>query len=223
MTTPALTHQHALPHPRAVSEETVNQFTHGLGLFLAIIGATWLNFSAAQTGDIWRIWAAAIYSTTLVALYAASTLSHSFLFRPRPRHFFRMIDQVCIFLLIAGTYTPFGLVYLRDGWTWGLTIAIWSLALFGSVFRVFFSYLRSLHSTAYVLLGWLPVTAVGSVLERVPHAALLWLLVGGLVYTIGTLFLARDQKYPYFHGVWHLLVVTASACHFWAIANYIIC
>jgi hemolysin III len=206
-------------HHRAVAEELANQITHGSGLLLAAIGAAALLWAASETHDAWRIRAATIYSVSLVALYAASTLSHSFLFRPRLRHFFRMVDQVCIFGLIAGTFTPFGLIFLRNGWTWWLTVAIWSLALAGAIFKVCFSYSRTVSSSFYVLLGWLPLMAMSEAVARIPAAALLWVLFGGLLYTVGTLFLARDH-YRYFHAVWHLLVVAASACHYWAIFAY---
>jgi hemolysin III len=208
-------------HRRAIEEELINQITHGSGFLLAAIGAVVLLVAAGETHDAWRIGAAAIYSVTLVALYAASTLSHSFLLRPRPRHFFRMVDQVCIFMLIAGTFTPFGLIFLRDGWTWWLTVAIWSLAVVGAVFKVCFSYSRSVGSSFFVMLGWMPLMAMSEALARIPAAALFWVLFGGLLYTVGTLFLARDH-FRYFHAVWHLLVMAASACHYWAIFAYAI-
>lgn len=206
-------------HHRAVSEEFANQLTHGSGLLLAAIGAIVMMYVASETHDTWRIAAATIYSTTLVALYAASTLSHSFLFRPRLRHFFRMVDQVCIFFLIAGTFTPFGLIFLRTGWTWWLTIAIWGLALAGALFRACFSYKQSMNSLVFVLLGWLPLMGITEAMTHIPSAALFWVLVGGMLYTAGTLFLARDH-HRYFHAVWHLLVIAASACHYWAIFAY---
>ena len=205
---------------RFVAEEAVNQITHAIGLLLAIGGAAALAWVAAKSDDIWRVRAAAIYGTTLVALYAASTLSHSFLSRPRLRHFFRTVDQVCIFFLIAGTYTPFGLIYLRDGWTWNLTLAIWALALLGAFVKIFYSYLRTLNLSTYVLLGWLPLTTVGEACARIPGPALLLVLGGGILYTAGTWFLAQDGKIPFVHGIWHLMVVAASACHFWAIFAY---
>lgn len=208
-------------HHRAVSEELANQITHGSGLLLATIGAIALMYAAYATHDDWRIRAATIYSVTLVALYAASTLSHSFLFRPRLRHFFRMVDQVCIFFLIAGTFTPFGIIYLRTGWTWWLTVAIWGFALAGALFRACFHYSQSVHSTVFVLLGWLPLLGVTEAMARIPSGALYWIVVGGMLYTAGTQFLARDH-HRYFHAVWHLLVIAASACHYWAIFAYAI-
>lgn len=219
MATASLIGRGPADHHRAVTEELANQITHGTGLLLATIGAVALMYAAYETHDDWRIGAATIYSVTLVALYAASTLSHSFLFRPRLRHFFRMVDQVCIFFLIAGSFTPFGLIFLRTGWTWWLTVGIWSLAVVGALFKVCFHYSQSVHSMVFVLLGWLPLMGAAEAISRIPGAALLWVLMGGMLYMAGTLFLARDH-HRYFHAVWHLLVIAASACHYWAIFAY---
>jgi hemolysin III len=228
MSMAAVSHSEASTPPVAetekpwYAEEWLNQITHGFGLVLSVLGAISLGVVAAQTQEVWRVRGVVIYGTTLVALYAASTLSHSFVLRPRLRHFFRMLDQVCIFFLIAGTYTPISLVYLREGWTGWIVVALWTMALAGALFRICFSYLESISSMVYVVLAWLPVMALPKILGRVPNEVLIWVLAGGLLYMAGTAFLARDQQYRYFHAVWHLFVVAAGACHYFAIYRLVV-
>jgi hemolysin III len=207
-------------HPRRrliIAEETANLLTHGAGLLLATVGSVLLWHLAETRGDYWHRLGCGIYSVTLVTLYAASTLSHSF-YRPAVRHFFRMLDQVCIFLLIAGTYTPFALDYFRDGWSSLLLVAIWLLALAGVFFKVFFSRLHNVATSFYILLGWFPALFAKPILERVPADVLAWGVAGGVMYTLGTLFLSRDHR-PYWHAIWHLFVIAGSACHYIAVVS----
>ncbi len=210
-----------VPCPLSRTEETANQITHGLGLTLAVAGTAVLLRQTARFGDARQIIGVSVYGATLIALYAASTLSHSFE-RPRLRHFFRTVDQVCIFLLIAGTFTPISLSYMRGPWGWALFVAMWTLALAGIFFKIFFTRLHNVTVAAYVLLGWLPVTAIKPILEAVPHAALLWMAAGGIFYTLGTWFLMRDERVPHFHAVWHLFVIAGSACHYYAVMRYVV-
>jgi hemolysin III len=206
-------------HPRRtliIAEETANLLTHGLALLLSIYGTVLLWQVAGARGDFWQKVGCGVYGATLVSLYAASTLSHSF-YRPWVRHFFRMLDQVCIFLLIAGTYTPFALAYFRGGWWLLLLGAIWLCALVGIFFKVFFSRLENVATGAYILMAWLPALAARPIIEHVPSPVLLWIVAGGVMYTLGTLFLYMDQRNPYFHAVWHLFVMGGSACHYGAV------
>jgi len=205
----------------AVREERINFLTHATGLALSAVGSTLLIFVARLYGDVWQVLGCTIYGATLVALYAASTLSHSFE-RPELRHFFRMLDQVCIFLLIAGTYTPFALAFLRDGWYWILLLAMWGVAAVGICFKLFYSRFSNVATVFYVLMGWLPVLAARPIAGRIPRLALWWLLAGGILYTIGTWFLERDKRSPYFHGVWHVFVIAASACHYIAVVFFVV-
>ncbi len=205
----------------AIAEETANQLTHGVGLLLSLVGAVVLIESARRQCDPLQFVGCCVYAVSLVALYAASTLSHSFR-SPALRHFFRMLDQVCIFLLIAGTFTPFALSYFRHGWLWGLTLAMWGLTCLGIFFKVCFSRLRNVATGAYVLLGWIPMIAVRELTRFVPVGCLLLIFAGGLLYTAGTLFLARDERVPYFHAVWHIFVVSASICHYCAVMVYLV-
>ena len=206
--------------PRKYSEETVNQITHGAGFLLSLIGGFVLCRFVWLHDDAWQIVGCTIYSASLVALYAASTLSHSFE-RESARHFWRITDQICIFLLIAGTYTPFGLRYMREPIYQVLLAVIWLMALLGIYFKIFHAKRQNVATAAYVILGWLPILAIRPILERLPLPAFGWILAGGLLYTVGTFFLTHDDKVPYFHGLWHLLVISASICHYIAILFYV--
>ncbi len=206
------------PLPRA--EELANRLTHALGLALSIAGTVALLRRTALYGDALQIVGVSVYGVTLMALYAASTLSHSFE-RPRIRHFFRTMDQACIFLLIAGTFTPISLTFLRQGWWWALFISMWGLALVGIFCKIFFTRLHNVTVSAYVLLGWMPVIAIKPIVAVMPTVALVWIVLGGVLYTIGTLFLSRDEKVPYFHAIWHVFVIAASACHYIAVMQLV--
>jgi hemolysin III len=202
-------------------EETANSVTHGAGLALSIAASAVLMQKASQTQNTWTLAGCGIYALTMVAVYAASTLSHVFR-APEPRRFFRILDQACIYLLIAGTYTPFGLTYLRGGWWWLLLSAMWFVALLGVLSKTWLRHrIDASLPWTYVLLGWLPTTAAWPIMETVPGGALCWMLVGGVLYTVGTIFLTLDSRVRYFHSVWHVLVIAASAAHFWAIFHYV--
>jgi len=204
-----------------LSEETANQLTHGAGLLLSIVGAAILLNSARQHSDPLQFVGCCIYAGSLVALYAASTLSHTFR-TPPMRTFFRMLDQVCIFLLITGTFTPFALSYFRHGWLWGLTLVMWGLTCLGIFFKVCFRRSRNVSVGAYLLLAWIPVVALHEFVHMMPAGALLLIFLGGMLYMLGTAFLMLDEKYPYFHAVWHVLVISASVCHYCAVILYVV-
>jgi hemolysin III len=210
-----------LPAPLPKPEEIANCITHALGCVLSIAGTVVLTRAMAQYGDTVQIVGVSVYGATLVALYAASTLSHSFE-QPQLRHFFRTVDQVCIFLLIAGTYTPVALTYLREGWWWTLFITVWGCAIAGIFFKLFFTRLQNVSVSAYVLLGWLPVVGIKPIIETMPVPAMLWFAAGGLCYTIGVVFLLRDDRVPFFHATWHVLVIAGSACHYYAVLTYMV-
>jgi hemolysin III len=204
-----------------IKEETLNAWTHGLGTLLSLGGLVALLILSGRHGDTWYIISAGIYGATLVLLFASSTLYHS-MRNPRPKHVFRIMDHVSIFLLIAGTYTPIALVSLRGTWGWSLFGVIWGLALCGIVFQVFFvNRFRVLRTLIYLLMGWLVVIALKPLLAQVPGPGLIWLLLGGLSYTIGAGFYLR-KKLPFQHAVWHLFVLAGSACHYFAILFYVL-
>jgi hemolysin III len=204
-----------------LTEETANQLTHGAGLLLSIVGAAILLNSARQHSDPLQFVGCCIYAGSLVALYAASTLSHTFR-TPPMRTFFRMLDQVCIFLLITGTFTAFALSYFRHGWLWGLTLVMWGLTCLGIFFKVCFRRSRNVSVGAYLLLAWIPIVALHEIVHVMPAPALLLIFLGGMLYMLGTLFLMLDEKYPYFHAVWHVLVMSASVCHYCAVILYVV-
>jgi hemolysin III len=200
--------------------EIANSITHGLGLVFSVLAGIVLLI-AVRHADFWRLAACAIYSATMIAVYVASACSHIFS-RPRARQFFRMLDQGCIYLFIAGSFTPVVAAYLRDGWWLMLLAAMWLVALVG-----FFSKIVLVHrienvSTAIpVILGWMPLLGGRAMLDAIPAGLVWWMLAGGLCYTLGTLFLISDHRHRYLHAVWHLWVIAGTACQFWAIYHYV--
>jgi hemolysin III len=204
-----------------VKEETINAVTHGAGAVLGAAGLAVLVVLAALRGDARHVVSCAIYGATLVLLFTSSTLYHSFR-GPRVKHVFRVIDHSSIYLLIAGTYTPFLLVSLRGAWGWSLFGVVWGLALAGIAFQIFFvDRFRLAQTLIYLGMGWLVVLATRPLLQRVPLGGLLWLLAGGLSYTLGAVFYLW-RRLPYHHGIWHLFVLAGSVCHYFAILLYVI-
>ena len=204
-----------------LKEETINAATHGLGALLSLGGLAALLALAARRGGAWRIVSCSIYGSMLVLLFASSTLYHCFR-GPRVKHVFRVIDHSSIYLLIAGTYTPFLLISLRGSWGWSLFAVIWGLALAGIVFQIFFvSRFRLAQTLIYLAMGWLAVVAVKPLFAHVPRPGLLWLLAGGLFYSLGAVFYLR-KTLPYHHAIWHLFVLSGSICHYFAILFYVL-
>ena len=198
------------------AEEFVNSLTHGAGLALSIAGFVVLLVLAAMRGSAWRIVSCAVYGSTLVCLYTASTLYHSTRSR-RLKRVLKICDHSAIYLLIAGTYTPFLLVNLRGSWGWSLFAVIWGLAMAGILFKVWFVEHFPIVSTAvYLLMGWLALVAVKPMFLSVPHSGLLWLLAGGVLYTVGVVFYSW-KKVPYNHAIWHGFVIAGSTCHYFAV------
>ncbi len=210
-----------IPSPLPEPVELANRLTHGFGLALAIVGTAALVDATARYGDALQVVGVSVYGATLIAVYAASTLSHTFE-RPRLRHLFRTIDQVCIFLLIAGTFTPISLTFFRHGWWWALFISMWAVALFGIVAKIFYTKLHNVAVSAYVMNGWLPILAIKPIVQSTPAGALWWMLAGGLFYTAGVVFLMRDERVPIFHAVWHIFVILGSACHYYAMYGFVV-
>lgn len=207
--------QYSLP------EEIANSITHGIGTGLSAAGLTLLVVLSVMHGDVWRIVSCSIYGVTAVLLYLTSTLYHSFQ-HPRVKHVFKILDHSAIYLFIAGTYTPFTLVSLRGAWGWTLFGLIWSLALLGVFFKLFFVYRFKVGSTiSYILMGWLCVIAAKELLAKVPAGGLLLMAAGGLLYTAGIPFYAC-KKIPYNHAIWHCFVLAASICHYFAIYFYVL-
>jgi hemolysin III len=206
--------------PQTLGEEIANSVTHGVGLLLSVAALAFLVVAAASTRDPWRVTAASVYGATLVLLYATSTLYHALPGR-RVKAVFQRLDHAAIYLLIAGTYTPFVLGPLRGGWGWSLFGIVWALAVLGIVLKsVFGIRLAMLSTVVYIVMGWLVVIAAGPLAARVPAAGVHWLVVGGVLYTFGVIFFAWDQRVRYSHAVWHLFVLAGSAAHFLAVLQY---
>ena len=207
--------------PWTVGEEVAHSVTHGIGLLGAVAGLVLLLVLAAATRDPWRITACAIYASTLVLLYGTSTLYHA-LSATRARDVFRVLDHSAIFLLIAGTYTPFALVSLRGPWGWTLLAIVWSLALAGVTMKAVFGARWPIISTAlYIAMGWVVIIAVKPLVAHVPPAGIAWLVAGGLAYTGGVVFYAWT-KLRYSHAIWHLFVLAGSVCHYIAVVLYVV-
>ena len=194
--------------------------THLMGTALAAAGATVLVVLAARQGDPWKIVSFSIYGAMLFALYTLSTLYHST--RGKVKNVFRKLDHCSIYLLIAGTYTPFTLVTLRGAWGWSLFGVIWGLAALGIAQEAWLGKgARILSLVMYVLMGWLGVIAVKPLLAALTPAGFAWLAAGGLLYTGGTIFYALDEKLRHGHGIWHLFVLAGSVSHYLAILLYV--
>ncbi len=206
---------------RALSEELANTLTHGLGLLLSLVGVPGLIVMAARYGDAWHIVSCSVYGTALILLYAASTIYHA-VQSPRWKEILRVVDHACIYLLIAGTYTPFTLVLMRGGWGWTLFGLVWGFAVIGICFKLLWTGRFEVISTVtYVLMGWLALIAVYPIVTEFPLGCILWILAGGSSYTIGVIFYALDEK-PYMHAIWHLFVLAGSACHYVAVMESVL-
>ena len=203
----------------SVGEEVAHALTHGLGLVASVGGLFTLVAAAWLRGDTWHIVGCSIFGATLVLLYAASTLYHGSR-NPRVKRFFRQLDHAAIFLLIAGTYTPFTLVSLRGGWGWTLLAIVWGLAALGIILEIA-GHTRRISVALHLAMGWL-ILIVAEPLARALHPdGLLLLAFGGLAYTLGVVFYAW-RRLPYNHAVWHLFVMAGSACHFACVLGYVI-
>ena len=202
-------------------EELANAVTHGIGALAALAAGATLITLASLHGDGWRLAAAIVFGASLLLLYVASTLYHCAR-QPHTKARLKVFDHCAIYLLIAGTYTPFTLVTLRDGVGWWLFAAIWALAAFGIVFKLYFTGRFKLLSTLlYVAMGWLALVAIQPLLQAPDAWSLGWLLAGGIAYTLGTVFYHRPSL-RYSHAIWHLFVIAGSVCHFVAVLSQIV-
>jgi len=200
--------------------ERFNAITHLVGSVLALAGASVVITLAAQRGGATRITAVAIYGAMLFILYLSSTLYHSF--RGPAKKVFHVFDHCSIYLLIAGTYTPFTLITLRGKWGWSIFGVIWALAILGVLKDAFFhGRYRVASVVLYILMGWIVVVAFTPLKLALPSAAITWLFAGGLAYTFGVVFFAMSKKVAYTHGIWHLFVIAGSVCHYIAVARYV--
>lgn len=205
----------------SLSEEMANSATHGIGMILATGGLGVMAVLAAIRGDALHITSAAVFGATLIILYTISTLYHS-IHRPKAKAFLQVFDHAAIFLLIAGTYTPFTLVSLRGSWGWSLFGVVWGLAIIGILLEVFLSRKwRFLSIILYVAMGWLVIVAINPLLAAISSGGFILLLAGGLFYTIGILFYVWSSL-PYHHAIWHIFVLTGSVLHYFSVLFYVI-
>jgi hemolysin III len=205
----------------SIGEEIGNSVTHGLGLIASIAAVPFLLLKARSSNDDAAMTGAVIYGLTLILLYATSTVYHA-LPVSKGKQIFRVLDHSAIYLLIAGTYTPFALGPLRGPWGTGLLVVIWTLALVGIASKVIGGFkLPHLSTALYLLMGWLIVVAIKPLVENVPREGLMWLAAGGLAYTGGVVFYSM-KRVRYSHMIWHLCVAAGSVCHFIAVLSYAI-
>lgn len=197
-----------------------NAITHGVGAAFAVAGAIYL-IAASTRGCAWVVVSCSLYATTLVLVYVCSTLYHS-LVRTRARHVFHVLDHSSIYLLIAGTYTPFTLVSMRGTAGWTLFGIVWSLAVAGVVFKsVAVGRFPAASATVYLLMGWCIVFAIRPLRHAISWHGILWIGAGGLAYTLGILFFAYDRL-RYFHALWHIFVLAGSVAHYFAVLFYVV-
>lgn len=202
-------------------EELANRLTHGVAALLSMIGLVFMLVSAGHSGDPYRIVSAAVFCGMLSLFYVVSTLYHSFR-NQKVRYVFRILDHAGIFLVIAGSYTPFLLVSLRDGHGWILFWVVWVLALSGVIFKSFMTHrLSFLSPIFYIVLGWIIVVDLEGLLTMVPHGGVTLLVAGGLFYTVGVIFYAID-RIPYNHAIWHVFVIAGSICHYFSVLFYVL-
>ena len=205
---------------RFVTEEMANQWTHGAGFVLSVPAGWWLVRSTLDKHNDWLTLGCAIFAVTLSLLYAASTLSHS-VHRGVWRHRFRTLDQVCIFLLIAGNFTPFAMTFLRDGW-WSLPLAaMWLFAAVGIVAKLFFTKLHAVAPSFYFLMGCAPILLLPQFFRCLGSAGVAWIIAGGVAFSAGTWFFVNDER-RFHHAIWHVFTMLGSACHYLVALNYIV-
>ena len=196
-----------------LSEERANQLTHGVGFALSLAGAFSFLWTVTFHASSPQWLGSLIYCISLVALYASSTLSHSFEDAER-RTFYRMLDQVCIFLVIPGSFTPFALMHLEGLFRWSILVLMWTLAIVGSVIRIV-QREKTLALWLYIPLGWLPALAFAEIAAVGGTLGLAIVILSSLCFMIGFWFLINDHRHSYYHAIWHILVICGSACHFW--------
>jgi len=204
-----------------LAEEFVHAVSHGAGVILSIAGLSWMLYLSIGTADPWRIVASVVYGVSLISLFLASTLYHSLHASPH-KHVFKLLDHCAIYLLIAGTYTPFQLVAMRTDTGWWLFGAIWSLATAGILTKLWFRHRYPRLSLAgYLLMGWLVVIAAPQIVDAIGTNGIAWLVAGGLSYTVGTVFYMA-KRMSYSHAIWHFFVLAGGVCHFLAVIWYVL-
>jgi hemolysin III len=203
------------------AEELVHAITHGIGVILSIVGLSWMLYVSINVADPWRIVASSIYGTTLIALFLASTMYHA-MYASRHRETFKLIDHCAIYLLIAGTYTPFLLVAMRSDTGWWIFGTIWALATAGIVKKLWFRHrFPKIALASYLAMGWLIVVAAPQMVEAIGPNGMAWLIAGGVAYSAGAIFYVVD-RIPFNHAIWHVFVLVGGICHFFGVALHVL-
>ncbi|MGI9237009.1 MAG: PAQR family membrane homeostasis protein TrhA [Woeseiaceae bacterium] len=204
-----------------VLEEILHSSTHAIGILLSIVGLSWMLYLSIAAADPWRIVASSIYGVTLIALFLASTIYHA-MYASRHRELFKLLDHCAIYLLIAGTYTPFLLVAMRTNTGWWLFGTIWALATAGILKKLWFrDRFPRIALASYLVMGWLAVVAAPQMAEAIGPNGMAWLLAGGLCYSVGAVFYVLDDM-PFNHTVWHVFVLGGGVCHFLSIVWHVL-
>jgi hemolysin III len=209
-------------HPddrRTVADEWANALTHGVGLMASLVGLPFLILTWQARGDALSVIGASVFGASLIAVYATSTFYHA-VPHPRAKRILQLLDHIAIYLLIAGTYTPFTLGVLRGTWGWTLFGIVWTLAALGILFKLLFrTRFKRASTILYLAMGWVAIIAVKPMVTALPTAGFVLLLSGGLLYSAGTYFYMRDHR-RFHHATWHCFVLGGSACHFVAVLQY---
>lgn len=213
--------ENSASHEYSITEEVVHAVSHGVGVILSIAGLSWMLYLSIGAADPWRIVASSIYGATLIALFLASTVYHS-MFASRHRHIFKLLDHCAIYLLIAGTYTPFLLVAMRTDTGWWLFGTIWALATAGIVKKL---WLRNrfprVALASYLAMGWLVVVAAPQMADAIGPNGMAWLVAGGISYSVGAVFYALERL-PFNHAIWHVFVLGGGVCHFLSVVWHVL-
>jgi hemolysin III len=205
----------------SLGEEIANSITHGIGIVLAMAALTVLTVFACIYGNAWHIVSVSVYGVTLILLYTASTMYHS-IQKPHVKNMLQALDHSAIYLLIAGTYTPFTLVNLRGPWGWWLFGVIWGFAALGVAFRMLkIRRWPAVSLGLYIGMGWAVVVAIQPLIVSVDTGGIIFLVLGGLAYTVGTLFYCWE-KLKYHHAIWHIFVLVGSILHFFSVLLYVV-
>jgi hemolysin III len=205
---------------QSLGEEIANSITHGIGAGLSIAALVILVVLASKRGDAWRIVSFSIYGATLILLYLSSTLYHSFV-NPKIKNIFRILDHSTIYLLIAGSYTPITLTFMRGAWGWTLFGIAWGMAIGGIIVTaLLLDKLKVLLVSSYVVMGLLVVIAIKPMIQMLPKGMIIWLFIGGACYILGIIFYLWNRL-PYHHPIWHLFVLGGSISHFFGILFYL--
>jgi hemolysin III len=205
----------------SLAEEVFHSLSHGAGVLLSIFGLTWMLYVSIETADPWRIVASIVYGASLIALFLASTVYHA-MYASKHRPLFKLLDHCAIYLLIAGTYTPFMLVAMRTATGWWLFGSIWALATAGIFTKLWFrNRFPKLALAGYLVMGWLAVLAAPQIVAAVGSGGMAWLVAGGVAYTVGAIFYAFDRV-AFNHAIWHVFVLVGGICHFLAVIWYVL-